>query len=98
MVKHPLVNEGDTGDRCSIPGSRRSPGGGNCNPLQNSCLADSMDRGACLAAVHRVASWIRLSTHTHTVILMQKFSNCFLAYVKFLFVWFSGRAVGNNIL
>ena len=39
----------------SIPGSRRSPGGGNGNPLQCSCLEDPMDRGVCQAAVHRVA-------------------------------------------
>ena len=72
MVKHPLVNGGDTGDRCSIPGSGRSPGGGNGNQLQNSCLENSMDRGACLAVVHRVASQIRLSPRAHTVTLTQK--------------------------
>ena len=37
----------DTGDSGSIPGSRRSPGGGNGNPLQYSCLDNPMDRGAC---------------------------------------------------
>ena len=35
MVKNPLANAGDTG---SIPGSRKSPGEGNGNPLQYSCL------------------------------------------------------------
>ena len=39
----------------SIPGSERSPGGGNANPLQYSCLENSMNRGALLATVHRVA-------------------------------------------
>ena len=39
------VNVGDTGDEGSIPGSGRSPGEGNGNPLQYSCLEDSMDRG-----------------------------------------------------
>ena len=34
------------GDRSSIPGSGRSPGGGNGNPLQYSCLENPMDRGA----------------------------------------------------
>ena len=38
-----------------IPGSGRSPGEGNGNPLQYSCLENSMDRGAWRAAVHRVA-------------------------------------------
>ena len=37
------------------PGSRRSPGGGNGNPLQNSCLENSMDRGAWQATVHGVS-------------------------------------------
>ena len=38
-----------------IPGSGRSPGGGNGNPLQYSCLENPMDRGAWQAAVHEVA-------------------------------------------
>ena len=52
----------------SIPGLGRSPGEGNDNPLQYSCLENPMDRGAWRAAVHRVTkSWTRLkrlSTHT----------------------------------
>ena len=43
MVKNPPANAGDAG---SIPGSRGSPGEGNGNPLQYSCLGTSMDRGA----------------------------------------------------
>ena len=43
IVKNPPANAGDLG---SIPGSERSPGGGNGNPLQYSCLEHSMDRGA----------------------------------------------------
>ena len=39
----------------SIPGSGRSPGGGNGNPLQYSCLENPMDGGAWRAAVHGVA-------------------------------------------
>ena len=42
-------------DMSLIPGSRRSPEGGNGNPLQHSCLEHPMDRGACWAAVHGVA-------------------------------------------
>ena len=42
----------NTGDLGSIPGSRRSPGVGNSNPLQYSCLENLMDRGAWQATVH----------------------------------------------
>ena len=43
------------GDLGSIPGSGRSPGGGHGNPLQYSCLENSVDRGAWGATVHGVA-------------------------------------------
>ena len=43
------------GDRGSIPGSGRSLGEGNGNPLQSSCLENPMDRGAWQAIVHGVA-------------------------------------------
>ena len=56
VVKNLPANAGDSGDVGLIPGSGRSPGVGNCNPLQNSCLEDSMDRGAWLATVHGVAN------------------------------------------
>ena len=43
-----------TGDLGPIPWSERSPGGGNGNPLQYSCLGNSLDRGAWQATVYRV--------------------------------------------
>ena len=46
MVKNLPANAEDTADMGSIPGSERSPGAGNGNPLQYSCLENSMDRGA----------------------------------------------------
>ena len=46
MVKNPPANSGDLRDGGSIPKSRRSPGGGNGNLLQYSCLENPMDRGA----------------------------------------------------
>ena len=49
--KESTCNAGDLG---SIPGSGRSPGEGNGNPLQYSCLENSMDGGAWRAAVHGV--------------------------------------------
>ena len=48
------ANEGDLGDESSIPGSGRSPGGGNGNPLQYSCRENPMDRDAWPATVHEV--------------------------------------------
>ena len=58
VVKNPPANEGDTGDVGLIPGSGRSLGEGNGNPLQYSCLGNPMDRGAWRATVHGVAkSW-----------------------------------------
>ena len=47
MVKNPPANAEYTGDVGLIFGLGRSPGGGNGNPVQCSCLKNSMDRGAC---------------------------------------------------
>ena len=55
MVKNPLVNAGDVRDVGLIPRSRKSPGEGNGNLLQDSCLRNPTDRGAWKATVHRVA-------------------------------------------
>ena len=52
MVKNLPANAEDTADMGSIPGSERSPGAGNGNPLQYSCLENSMDREALQATVH----------------------------------------------
>ena len=61
-------------DASLIPGSGRSPGEGNGNPLQYSCLENSMDRGAWRATVHRIqevkhdceTEHTHTQTHTHT--------------------------------
>ena len=61
MVKNLLANAGDMRDVDSIPGLGRSPGEGNGNPLQYSCLENPTDGGACQATVHRATkSWTRL--------------------------------------
>ena len=54
VVKNPPANAGDIRDMDLIPGSGRSPGEGNGNPLQYSCLGNPMDRVAWQATVHRV--------------------------------------------
>ena len=51
----------NAGDTDSIPESESFPGEGNDNPLQCSCLENSMDRGAWRAIVHGTASQTRLS-------------------------------------
>ena len=55
VVKNPPADAGDIRDMGSIPGLGRSPGGGPGNPLQYSCLENSMDRGAWWATVHGIA-------------------------------------------
>ena len=67
----------NVGDPVSIPGSGRSPGEGNGNPLQHSCLGNPMDRGAWWATVHGVTKsqkqlkqlrwgYTHIITHTHS--------------------------------
>ena len=71
--KASACNAGDLG---LIPGLGRSPGEGNGNPLQYSCLENLMDRGAWQAAVHRVAkSRTQLSDFTHFTHTMRPVKN-----------------------
>ena len=74
MVKNPPANARDVKDVGSIPasgrtpegGNSRSPEGGKSNPLQYSCLENSMDRGTWWATVHGVPqSRTRLSVSAH---------------------------------
>ena len=59
VVKNPPANAGDARDTGSIPELGRSLGVRNGNPLQYSCLKNSMDRGDWQATVHGVAkSWL----------------------------------------
>jgi len=55
VVKNLPANAGDIRDMGSIPELRRSPGVGNGNPQQYSCLGNPMDRGAWWAIVHEAA-------------------------------------------
>ena len=58
LVKNLPTNAGDLD---LIPGSGRSPGGGNDNPLQYSCLENSMDRGAWCATIMGLKNQTRIS-------------------------------------
>ena len=64
-------NAGASGAANWIPQLRRSPGEGNSNPLQHSCLGNPMDREAWHATVHGVTksrTWLNNCTHTHLMI------------------------------
>ena len=61
VVKNPPTNAGDIG---SILMSGRSPGEGNGNLLQYSCLKNPMDRGACTATVHGGCKELDMTVHT----------------------------------
>ena len=56
LVKNLPANAEDIKDEGSIPGLGRYPGEGHGNPLQYSCLENSMNRGAWWAIIHRVAN------------------------------------------
>ena len=66
MMKNSPASSGDIRDTGLIPGLERFPGEGNGNPLQSTCLENSMDRGAWQATVHGLTkSWTQLNTHTY---------------------------------
>ena len=70
VVKNPLASVGAAGDMGLILLSGRSPGGGNGNPLQYSCLGNPMDRGAWRATVRH--DWTQhINTHTHAWYVVQ---------------------------
>ena len=80
-VKASACNEGDLG---SIPGSGRSPGEENGNPLQYSCLENPMEGGALWATIHGVAkSRTRLSDFTFHYTLSQKGHQIIMCHFSF---------------
>ena len=80
VVKNPPANAEDAGDVGSIPGSGRSPGVGNGNPLQYCCMENSMDRGAWQimyspwsykqSDTTERLTCIHTHTHTHTSVFV----------------------------
>ena len=64
VVKNPPANAGDGRDASLIPGAGRSPGEGNGNPLQCSCLENPMDRGAWWTAVRGIAKQLDMTEAT----------------------------------
>ena len=101
MVKNLCANAGDAGDTDSVSGSERSPGRGNDNPLQYSCLENPMDRGAWWGTVHGVTkSQTRLkglSMHTpmngmniHIILTILRFAS-YLFDLKSYFIKHSNK-------
>ena len=71
MVKESVCNAGDPG---SIPGLGRPPGGGNGNPLQYSCLENSMEPGGLQSLGSQKVGFDR-ETNIHTILLITSFQN-----------------------
>ena len=88
VVKNPPANSGDIRDTGSIPSSGRSPGGGDGNPLQYSCLKNHMDRGAWRVIVHRAAK-SRTQLKLRNMYTSTYTKKVFVAYLKFKFNWAS---------
>ena len=87
VVKNLSANPGDVRDAGSIPLLGRSPGGGQCNPLQYSCLENPMDKGAQWT-IHKVTqsrtrlTW--LSTHADTHVIGKCFQNAQRPHLRFV--------------
>ena len=97
VVKNPPANAGDTG---LIPGSGRSPGEENGNPLQYSCLGNSMDRGPLRATVHGVPELYIIqelsnnNIYKHTHFFIALVLSCFVdTMCCVLFCFINGRFV-----
>ena len=72
LVKNLPTNSGDIRDAGLLPGLGRSPGEVNGNPLQHSCLEESMVRGAWQATIHRVSktqTWLNLRSQHNMLFL-----------------------------
>ena len=86
VVNDVPANAGDARDMGSNHGWGRSPGGGNGNLLQYSCLENSMERGAWWAAIHGVARlkhYWATGAHIHIISSTLK-----LQYIKVFFIWY----------
>ena len=76
VVKNLPANTGGSGDLSFITRFGRSPGGGNGNPLQYSCLENPMDRGAWWVIVHSIKE-LDATEHTHLHINQSKLEALF---------------------
>ena len=99
MVKNLPANAGERRDVGSIPGSGKSLGGRHGNPLQYSCLGNSMDRGAWGATVHRVEkiqTWLPRHECTHTSQNCPRCATFSSWEICFILKCFSSFVIWNN--
>ena len=82
MVKDPPAIAGDSGDTGLVPGLGRSPGGGNDNPLQYSCLKNPMNRGTWWATVHGLQRVGYDQVHMHASLVDSIFMNLPIIYLQ----------------
>ena len=106
VVKNLPANAGATGDPGLIPESGRPPGEGHGNPLQYSCLGNSMDRGAWWATVHAIAesetTEVTENVHTHyeaiTVASLDHTHYLCLYYIPMSYLLCNWKFVQLNLL
>ena len=97
VVKNLPANIGDTRDMGSIPGSERSPRGGNGNPLQYSSLENPMDREAWRATVYRVAESDMTKATWHRCKVKKSCSPMSYFKYEWLYILRTGNLDGNEI-
>ena len=112
LVKNLPASAGVLREACLIPGSARSPGGGNGTLLQYSCLENSMDRGAWQATAHGVTKrWTQLkqlsTTHTYTntqerhckkMFILKFRDKCCISYLFKKSLFYIFKSINNHIL
>ena len=85
MVNNLPANAGDIRGVGLIPGSGRSPGGRLGNPLQYSCLENSMNTGAWQSTVRGLAKELDMTEHTHTgMVVHSSFKAINLVFLLFI--------------
>ena len=101
VVQNLPANAGDARNVGTIPGSGRYPGEGNGNPLQDSCLEKSMDRGAWRVTVHGVTKTEQLNNSkalTYTPSFTKQATLLYYFFFFFNFLFYIGIQPINNIV